>query len=95
MSWSDRRIQELLERSLRKATGPVLILQAHNDYSLGPGTVLGKSAAPRGGRSMVYPNFGSTAQDGHWRFATSQAGIDIWGSDVLAFIAAAFDDEHR
>jgi len=95
MSWSDRRIQELLERSLRKATGPVLILQAHNDYNLGPSTVLGKIAAVSGGRSVVYPNFGSTSQDGHWRFATSQAGIDVWGSDVLAFIAASLDHDHR
>jgi carboxymethylenebutenolidase len=95
MSWSDRRIQELLERSLRKATGPVLILQAHNDYNLGPSTVLGKIAAVSGGRSMVYPNFGRTSQDGHWEFATSQAGINIWGSDVLAFIAAVLDDDHR
>jgi carboxymethylenebutenolidase len=95
MSWSDRRIQEFLERSLRRATGPVLILQAHNDYNLGPSSVLGKIAAARGGRSMVYPNFGSTPQDGHWKFATSQGGIDIWGNDVLAFIATAIDDERR
>jgi dienelactone hydrolase len=95
MSWSDQRIQELLERSLRKATAPVLILQAHNDYNLGPSAALGKIAAVRGGRSTVYPKFGTTSQEGHWGFATSQAGIDIWGSDVLAFIAAAFDDDHR
>lgn len=95
MSWSDRRIQELLERALRKSTAPVLILQAHNDYNLGPSIVLGKVAAASGGRSTVYPDFGTSAQDGHWRFATTQPGIDIWGSDVLAFIAAAVDDDHR
>jgi dienelactone hydrolase len=93
MSWSDSRIQELLKRALRKSTGPVLILQAHNDYSLGPSAVLGKIAATSGGRSTVYPNFGVSSQDGHWGFATSQAGVDIWGADVLAFIAAAFDDQ--
>ncbi|HEY6924871.1 MAG TPA: prolyl oligopeptidase family serine peptidase [Steroidobacteraceae bacterium] len=95
MSWSNGRIQEFLERSLRKATGPVLILQAHNDYSLGPSIFLGKIAALHGGRSMVYPDFGTTSQDGHWKFATSAAGINIWGGDVLAFIAAALDGDRR
>ena len=95
MSWSDSRIQELLKRALRKSTAPVLILQAHNDYNLGPSAVLGKIAEASGGRSTVYPDFGVSSQDGHWEFATSQAGIDIWGSDVLAFITAAGNDDHR
>ena len=95
MSWSNDRLRERLELALRKPTAPVLILQAHNDYDLGPSTVLGKIAAASGGRSIVYPDFGSSSHDGHWAFATSQAGIDIWGSDVLAFISAAFDGEHR
>jgi len=89
MSWSDSQLRERLEQALRKSTAPVLIVQAHNDYSLGPSTVLGPIAAARGGRSHIYPNFGSSPEEGHWVFATSQAGIDVWGSDVLAFIAAA------
>lgn len=90
MSWSNDRLRARLEQALRKPTAPVLILQAHNDYDLGPSEVLGKIAAASGGRSIVYPDFGSTSHDAHWVFATSQAGIDVWSSDVLAFIAAAF-----
>jgi dienelactone hydrolase len=95
MSWSDGRLRERLERAVRKSTTRVLIVQAHNDYDLGPSAVLGKIAAAGGGKSIVYADFGSSSQDGHWGFATSQAGIDIWGSDVLAFIAAATDKDRH
>lgn len=90
MSWSSGRLRARLEQALRKPAARVLILQAHNDYDLGPSVVLGRLAAASGGRSIVYPDFGSTSHDAHWVFATSQAGIDVWGGDVLAFIAVAF-----
>jgi hypothetical protein len=51
--------------------------------------VLGKIAITNGGQAKIYPGFGETPQEGHWGFATSDAGIAVWGKDVLQFIEAA------
>jgi hypothetical protein len=40
----------------------------------------------------IYPPFGTTAQDGHWRFGSRRDGIAIWGADVTAFLDAAFHE---
>jgi len=95
MSWSEVRLRERLERALSKASAPVLIVQAQNDFDLGPSEDLGRIAATGGGRSIVYPAFGSSHRDGHWGFATSRAGIDIWADDVMAFIATAMGTDRR
>jgi hypothetical protein len=83
-------LDQMLEDAVKHAKAPVFILQAKNDYSIQPAEVLGKSAKATGGLAKIYPRFGKTEQDGHWAFATTSAGIDIWGEDVLQFIAAAF-----
>ena len=75
---------------MKRAKGPVFILQAKNDYSIEPAEVLGKIAKAKGGQAKIYPAFGTTAQDGHGKFATTALGIAIWGEDVLNFIAASF-----
>lgn len=83
-------LEERLEEAVKRAKAPVFILQAKNDYSIQPTEVLGKIAKAHGGEAKIYPGFGKTAQDGHWGFATTSAGIAVWGDDVLEFIAAAF-----
>jgi hypothetical protein len=68
----------------------VFILQAKNDYSTQPTEVLGKIAKAHGGEARIYPGFGKTPEEGHCGFATTSAGIAVWGQDVLEFIEAAF-----
>jgi dienelactone hydrolase len=88
-SWGNGALQERLENAVRNAKGPVFVLQAKNDFSTGPAKVLGKIAKANGGQAEIYPAFGNSAQDGHWAFATSKAGIEVWQKDVLDFINAA------
>jgi len=89
-SWGNVALEGMLELAVKDAQAPVFILQAKNDYSTQPVAVLGKIAKARGGEAKIYPKFGRTEQDGHWEFATSSAGIAVWGEDVLRFIADAF-----
>jgi carboxymethylenebutenolidase len=89
-SWGNDAVDQMLEDAVSHANAPVFILQAKNDYSTGPAEVLGKIAKAHGGQSRIYPAFGKTAQQGHWDFATTSAGIAIWQQDVLGFITAAF-----
>lgn len=89
-SWANGALQQMLESAVNHAKAPVFILQATNDYSTEPAKVLGKIATARGGQAKIYPAFGKNPQEGHWAFATTSAGIALWGNDVLQFIAAAF-----
>ena len=88
-SWGNGALDQRLENAVRDAKAPVFILQAKNDYSLQPAEVLGKIAKARGGQAIIYPAFGNGPQEGHWAFATTDAGIAVWGKDVLHFIEAA------
>ena len=88
-SWSNPSLDQMLEYAVQHAKAPVFILQAKNDYSIHPAEVLGKIAKANGGQAKIYPEFGKTPQDGHWVFATTSAGIALWGEDVLRFIDAA------
>jgi dienelactone hydrolase len=89
-SWGNAALDEMLEDAVKHAKAPVFILQAKNDYSTEPVKVLGKAAKANSGEAKIYPKFGNTEQDGHWGFATTGAGIAIWGDDVLRFVQAAF-----
>lgn len=89
-SWSNASLDQMLEYAVKHAKAPVFILQAKNDYSIQPAEVLGKIAKANGGQAKIYPKFGNTPQAGHWVFATTGAGIALWGEDVLQFIEAAF-----
>ena len=91
MSWRwvtglDRR----LEQAVRNAQAPVLVIQAHNDFSLSPSQVLGPVLErEHKGRAMVFPAFGDTEQDGHGGFARKPEAIAIWGPTVLEFFRTA------
>ena len=89
-SWGNGAVDQILEDAVKQAKAPVFILQAKNDYSTKPAEVLGKIAKAHGGQAKIYPAFGKTAQEGHWDFATTSAGITIWERDVLEFIDGAF-----
>lgn len=87
MSWNQNQpLQDLLIRSVDRSRAPVFLLQAENDYSLGPSHALSKEASKKRKdfQSKIYPKFGNGPQDGHWGFCSS--GMDIWGNDVLSFL---------
>ena len=89
MAWErDPYVASGLTRAVDHATAPIFLLQAENDYSLGPSHALSKEASKKHKdfQSKVYPAFGRTPQDRHWKFCT--AATDVWGSDVLAFLEA-------
>ena len=83
-------LAERLKRAVRQARAPVFIAQAQNDYSLEPAKVLGKELEKKGPPNLakIYPAFGTTAQDGHWVFASRRDGIAIWEADIDAFLHA-------
>jgi dienelactone hydrolase len=90
MSW-DRNIglPSRLRSAVDHAKAPIFLLQAENDYSLEPSRALTKEADKKhkAFQSKLYPAFGRTNQDGHWKFCS--AATDVWGKDVLAFLDAA------
>jgi dienelactone hydrolase len=89
-SGSNEMLDERLEEAVKRTKAPVFILQAKNDYCIQPAEVLGKIAKAHGGEARIYPGFGKTPQEVHWDFATTSAGIAVWGEDVLEFTEAAF-----
>jgi len=75
-----------LSQAVQHAQATTLVVQAQNDYDLGPSNDLGPLLERAGrGRSVVFPAFGATERDGHGGFACRPEGISIWGPTVLAF----------
>lgn len=91
-SWKNTQLQQRLTAATRNAKAPLFLAQAENDYSLGPSEVLGRIIREKGypNDARVYPRFGTTPQQGHWVFATTDAGISIWHPDVFAFLDHVF-----
>jgi carboxymethylenebutenolidase len=90
MSWAGNPLlRERLLQAVKKAKAPMFLLQATNDYNLGPSELLGaelrRKAPPN--RAKVYPAFGNANDhmDGHGKFAIR--GSDVWGADVLQFLS--------
>jgi dienelactone hydrolase len=83
-------LAERLKEAIRKARGPIFLIQAQNDYSLEPSKVLGAELARKGppNHAKIYPPFGTTTQMGHGWFGSRAAGIEVWSADVIAFLDA-------
>ncbi len=79
-------LHERLARAVRTARAPILLVQARNDFDLGPTRVLGEELRCKRPPNMtrLYPAYGSGHADGHAAFACE--GTDIWGEDVGAFL---------
>lgn len=91
MGWQGNpELQERLERGVQKARAPMFLLQAENDYSLGPSEILGAELERKGepNRVRVYPPYGPDHASGHGAFACQ--GMAVWGADVCAFLAEAW-----
>ena len=86
-TWSgSTEIQERLIAAVRRATVPVFLIQAENDYDLSPSRVLSKEMEQAGKtyKATVYPPYGATQSEGHGGFCFK--GTDVWGKDVLSFL---------
>jgi dienelactone hydrolase len=71
MTWSgSAEIQTRLVAAVKRATVPVFLIQAENDYDLGPTRVLSKELELAGKvhKTAVYPPYGVTVADGHGGF---------------------------
>jgi polyhydroxybutyrate depolymerase len=90
MSWSSKQLQEREIKAVRNTKVPLFLLQAQNDYSIGPSQTLGPIIRSKGGvnRAKLYPAFGTTHPEGHGGFACKPDGIAIWSSDVIDFLKA-------
>jgi dienelactone hydrolase len=90
MSWANPELRRRMIETVEHAKAPLFLLQAENDYGLGPSEVLGPLIRGKGGlnRAKVYPPFGTTPQEGHGGFACREGGIAVWGDDVLEFLNA-------
>lgn len=89
MSWrGNPLLRERLLEAVKRARAPMFLLQARNDYNLGPYEVLGSELNRRGApdRAKLYPEFGKAddPRDGHGGFAVH--GSEVWGKDVLEFL---------
>jgi carboxymethylenebutenolidase len=86
-SWANTELRKRLHEAVVNAKGPLFLIQAQNDFSLGPSEDLGPMIKRKGApnQARIYPPYGTTPQEGHFDFATKEGGIDIWGPDVLAF----------
>ena len=96
MSWAaNPLVRDRLRRAVQDATVPIFILQAANDYSLGPSAMLAPLLKAKGppNRSRIYPAFGTTPNDGHAGFYAKAQ--DIWGPDVLEFLARTVPSRSR
>lgn len=87
MAWrGNPELQHRLLSAVWAADAPIFLVQAENDYCLGPSELLGNALRRKGGfnRARVYPPFGSGRASGHAGFACQ--GTGVWGTDVRAFL---------
>ena len=87
--WS--RSPEMRERMLtaaHRATVPILLIQAENDYDLAPSRALDEELRQAGKphKIDIFPPFGNTHQDGHGFCAR---GAEIWAPTVFSFLDEA------
>lgn len=85
-SWPNARdVRERMTSAVRKATIPILFVQAENDYSLTATQTLAAEMEQVGKphNRLIFPAFGSTLADGH---AFCTRGGNIWASEVFSFL---------
>ena len=84
--WSGSpEIRERMLAAARRATVPVLLIQAQNDYDLAPSRALDEELKQAGKphKVAIFPPFGSTHQDGH---GLCVRGAEIWAPTVFSFL---------
>jgi hypothetical protein len=95
MSWGHAPIEDRMKRAVLARRLPLFILQAKNDFSLGPTNVLGPLLDQVKLPHLVkqYPDYGTRTpgmDDRRWHAlghgAFGAQGGDVWGPDVFRFI---------
>ena len=91
MSWRSFSLRDRMVRAIRKATIPVLFIQAENDYDLGPSQTLARELEQLGKphKLLIFPPYGNTHEEGHGVFC-SQA-TNVWGPAVTSFLDASME----
>ena len=94
-AWPNKRLQERLLKAVRNAKAPIFLIQAANYYSIEPSNVFGPviQANDLRNRVRIYPPFGNSNQEGRGHFSTREAGIEVWGHNVLSFINSVWLDK--
>ncbi len=86
MNWGwNALLRERLLEGARHTRVPVLVLQAENDWHVGPTHELPEAVRAGGGEAegKLYPAVGYNANDGHSLMTRAPA---LWRDDVLAFL---------
>jgi carboxymethylenebutenolidase len=87
MRWEhDPALRERMKLAARNARVPVMFVQAENDFSTAPSTVLSEEmrAAKKTTAVKLYPANGTSPMEGHHFCAGGKH--PLWGDDVLAFL---------
>jgi dienelactone hydrolase len=85
-SWSrSAELRERLLTAVRKATAPIMLVQAENDYSTAPSRALGDELKRLDKPHLVkiYPSVGQSSDDGH---NIVYGAIPQWETDVFKFL---------
>ncbi|MDB6026587.1 MAG: dienelactone hydrolase [Verrucomicrobiales bacterium] len=84
--WNDNAvISKLLRKALKKVDKPILLIQAQNDFTLGPSQDLGSELKDRPAPNAVrvYPPFGANPTQA---VMFGVHGSSVWGDDVMKFL---------
>jgi pimeloyl-ACP methyl ester carboxylesterase len=88
-SWrGSSSLRSRLVSAVRKATIPVMFVQAENDYDLTPSRALSAELQQLGKpyKLAIFPPYGNTREEGHGGFCFG--ATNVWGDEVLAFLTA-------
>ena len=86
MNWEQApALRETMLEAVRRTQTPLFLIQAQNDFSLGPTYDLGAELARLGKphEARIYPPNGTTREDGH---AFITADVPAWSADVGRFL---------
>ena len=86
MTWRSLVLRDRMIRAVRKATIPVLFIQAENDFDLGPSRTLAGELERLGKphKLLIFPPYGNTREEGHGGFCSR--ATNVWGIEVLSFL---------
>jgi dipeptidyl aminopeptidase/acylaminoacyl peptidase len=89
MSWRSLSLRDRIVGAVWKATIPVLLIQAENDYDLGPSRTLAVELQQLGKphKLLIFPPYGNTPAEGHGGFCSQ--GTNVWGPAVSSFMDAS------
>jgi dienelactone hydrolase len=95
MNWGwNAPLREYLAASARRTRVPVLVVQAENDWNVGPTRELPDAVRAGGGTASgkLYPAVGGNVSDGHELMSRAP---DLWRNDVLVFLDARLKSAKR